>query len=317
MEAGATLLQVADAFIGSAEFIGKYGANPSSADFVTLLYVNVLDRAPDAGGLAYWVGLLDSGTLSRAQVLVGFSESVENKANLLPVLGNGITYSPLVPMLGGPGNDALTGAAGADWLRGDAGRDLLSGLGGGDRIDGGADLDTARFSGARGQYTVVGDASALMVIDNGGQDGIDNLIAVERLQFTDRNLAFDIDGNAGQAYRLYQAAFDRVPDIAGLSFWIDAIDDGAALLQVAEAFIGSPEFQGKYGANPSNEAFIALLYQNVLDRLPDQAGYDFWLDAFSRGLSRAGALVEFSESAENQADLIGVLQQGIEYLPLG
>jgi hypothetical protein len=141
--------------------------------------------------------------------------------------------------------------------------------------------------------------------------------AVRHAVDVDRNLAFDIEGNAGQEYRLYQAAFDRVPDIPGLSFWIDAIDDGATLLAVVEQFLLSPEFQSKYGANPTNEDFIDLLYQNVLDRLPDQSGYDFWLDAFDRGLSRAGALVEFSESAENQANLIGVLQQGIEYMPLG
>ena len=316
MDAGATLLTVAEQFLASPEFQSKYGANPTNEAFIDLLYQNVLDRLPDQGGYDFWIDAFNRG-LTRAGALVEFSESAENKANLLPVLSNGITYAPLAAQTGGGGNDALSGTAGADWLRSGAGRDLLNGLAGDDRLDGGADLDTAAFSGARGQYTVVGDAAAMMVIDNSGVDGIDNLLAVERLAFADKNLAFDIDGNAGQAYRLYQAAFDRVPDIAGLSFWIDAIDDGAALLQVAEAFIGSPEFQSKYGANPSNEAFIALLYQNVLDRLPDQAGYDFWLDAFSRGLSRAGALVEFSESAENQADLIGVLQQGIEYLPLG
>jgi hypothetical protein len=94
------------------------------------------------------------------------------------------------------------------------------------------------------------------------------------------------------------------------------LDGGAALLTVAEQFLLSAEFQSKYGANPSNEDFIDLLYLNVLNRLPDQSGYDFWIDAFDRGLSRAGALVEFSESAENQANLIGVLQQGIEYLPV-
>jgi hypothetical protein len=39
----------------------------------------VLGRAPDAGGLAGWVGLLNGG-MSRGQVLLGFSDSAEYQA---------------------------------------------------------------------------------------------------------------------------------------------------------------------------------------------------------------------------------------------
>ena len=34
-------------------------------------------------------------------------------------------------------------------------------------------------------------------------------------------LALDINGTAGQVYRLYQAAFDRKPDLVGLGYWIE------------------------------------------------------------------------------------------------
>jgi hypothetical protein len=73
-----TLVQVADFFTASPEFQATYGALDNTA-FVTLLYGNVLGRAPDAGGLAGWVGALDGG-MTRGQVLVGFSESPEYKA---------------------------------------------------------------------------------------------------------------------------------------------------------------------------------------------------------------------------------------------
>jgi len=284
---------------------------------VVKLYNNVLNRDPDAGGLAFWVDQLNAGTLTRPQVLTGFSESAENKAALLPAIGNGIAFRAGAVVLGTPAGDSLSGTGSPDSISGGDGRDVLTGLGGNDRIDGGTDLDVAVYRGERSLYAATLNGADLAVTDSTGLDGADLLVAVERLQFADLNLAFDINGNAGQAYRLYKAAFDRTPDTGGLSFWIDAIDDGATLLTVAEQFLLSPEFQSTYGANPTNEAFIDLLYRNVLDRLPDQSGYDFWLDAFSRGLTRAGALVEFSESAENQANLIGVLQQGIEYLPLG
>ena len=76
-----TLVQVAAGFTGSREFLNVYGALNNTA-FVTLLYQNVLDRAPDAGGLADWVGRLDGGA-SRAQVVIGFSEGAEFVRNTL------------------------------------------------------------------------------------------------------------------------------------------------------------------------------------------------------------------------------------------
>jgi hypothetical protein len=54
-------------------------ANISNTQFINLLYQNVLDRAPDASGLAGWLNLMASGT-SREVVLVGFAESAENIA---------------------------------------------------------------------------------------------------------------------------------------------------------------------------------------------------------------------------------------------
>lgn len=71
-----TLPQAAAGFVGSREFQNVYGSL-SNTDFVTLLYNNVLDRAPDSGGLASWSGQLNGGTSTRAEVVVGFSESQE------------------------------------------------------------------------------------------------------------------------------------------------------------------------------------------------------------------------------------------------
>jgi hypothetical protein len=73
-----TLAQLADFFATSPEFVAAYGTL-DNAQFVTLLYSNVLGRVPDAAGLAGWTALLDGG-MSRGQVLLGFSESAEYQA---------------------------------------------------------------------------------------------------------------------------------------------------------------------------------------------------------------------------------------------
>lgn len=139
---------------------------------------------------------------------------------------------------------------------------------------------------------------------------------VERVTFNDSTLAFDVDGVAGQTYRLYEAAFDRDPDAEGLGFWIDNYDVGNVdLIQMAEFFMQSEEFTGLYGAEESlnDEAFLTLLYANVLDRTPDQAGFDFWSDAQANGVSRAEMLQYFSESVENYANVAGEISDGIWY----
>ena len=82
LDDGYTLAQVAGWFIDSAEFKSLYGDNPPNAAFATALYTNVLGRAPDPTGLAWWIDRLNEG-ISRADVLVGFSESDENKVGAL------------------------------------------------------------------------------------------------------------------------------------------------------------------------------------------------------------------------------------------
>lgn len=140
------------------------------------------------------------------------------------------------------------------------------------------------------------------------------LFDIERLSFSDQTLALDIDGTAATAYRLYQAAFDRVPDLGGLGYWIREFDAGRGdLLSVSASFIASDEFQTTYGST-SNAEFLTLLYDNVLDRAPDAAGLNYWNGQLSNGFSRAGVLASFSESAENRANVAAAIEDGIWYV---
>ena len=86
---GTSLQTVADGFVGSVEFQADYG-NLNNNDFVTLLYANVLHRAPDPTGLSAWVGLLNSGQDTRSQVVLGFSQSPEDITNSTPAVDQGL-----------------------------------------------------------------------------------------------------------------------------------------------------------------------------------------------------------------------------------
>ena len=72
------------------------------------------------------------------------------------------------------------------------------------------------------------------------------------------------------------------------------------------------------GANASDAQFVGLLYNNVLHRSAEGAGYDYWMKALTElHTPREQVLAFFSESAENQAQVIGAIQNGIEFTPWG
>jgi len=97
LDKGANLVtDVAQAFINSPEFISLYGANPSVANYVNLLYQNVLHRAGETGGVNYWNGQLNNNIFTRAQVLEYFAASPENVAAVAPDIAHGIQYQQWV-----------------------------------------------------------------------------------------------------------------------------------------------------------------------------------------------------------------------------
>jgi len=204
--------------------------------------------------------------------------------------------------------NTITGTNFDDQIFGLGGNDTISGGAGNDKIHGGDGLDIAEFSVALASASITRSSDILTVTG----DGTDTLDTVERLKFSDGTLAFDLDGNAGQTFRLYRAALDREPDQAGLSHNIAQMDGGLSIFDMAAAFIGSQEFTQTYGAGISDTAFLTLLYQNVLDRAPDQTGLDGWLAQLSSGQqSRQQVLFGFSESGENKAATASLTDDGI------
>jgi subtilisin family serine protease len=84
------------------------------------------------------------------------------------------------------------------------------------------------------------------------------------------------------AAQLYLGFFGRAPDTAGLSYWANQISLGANPIEVARGFSASPEFVAKYGPlSPSKQ--IELAYQNILERMPDAGGSQFWTNQLESG----------------------------------
>jgi Ca2+-binding RTX toxin-like protein len=106
------------------------------------------------------------------------------------VLMDGVAKDVLVSIenvIGGSGNDVLTGDAGANQLFGGAGDDTLKGNGGGDLLDGGAGSDTVDYSGSKAlEVQLNGAADAKVSIGGVVTDTLRNVENIIGTAFDDR-----------------------------------------------------------------------------------------------------------------------------------
>jgi len=76
-----------------------------------------------------------------------------------------------------------------------------------DNFDGGPGVDTVTYTGNQAEYVVKPDVSGIEVSSANFSEGADWLLNIERLQFKDKGLAFDLDGNAGVAAKTLGLVF--------------------------------------------------------------------------------------------------------------
>ncbi len=73
---------------------------------------------------------------------------------------------------------------------------------------------------------------------------------------------------------LYENVLDRTPSEKEISYWKGEIDKGKSAAFIIRHFFRSKEFKDN---NYTNEEFITKLYKIVLEREPDQEGFEYWL----------------------------------------
>jgi serralysin len=253
----------------------------------------------------------DIGAQVKAYAYVGNNTWDTSVYTSTLALANG---SAIENAIGTAFGDTLAGNELANTLQGGAGNDRLVGGGGRDFIDGGTGDDVAAFAGWRSDFRITSSAGQLQVTKLSAPGDTVTLVNVEQLEFSNETVLSasavtpPTPEQVAEAFRLYKAAFDRLPDMDGLGYHAKSLAGGVALSDVARQFMASPEFAQRYG-EPATQDFINLLYQNVLDRNADASGMSYYLDRLGSGaVTRADVLVGFSESPENQAALIGLGQ---------
>ena len=119
---------------------------------------------------------------------------------------------------------------------------------------------------------------------------------------TDIANSFEALNSVAPIVEMYQGDLGRLPDQAGLFYWVQQKDSGAqTLAQIAADIAGSPESMGLYGTT-LNQNFLNALYANGLGRVPEPGALAYW-QATGLSTSEIVAVVALSPEAIARATL--------------
>ena len=186
-------------------------------------------------------------------------------------------------------------------------------------VTGTTGIDTYTMGGASTEYTVTKTAGKIELDSTLVSNMEFNLADHERVVFTDKAIAYDAAGRAGDVYALLAAALGTA-DVTNAykGIGISLADAGWTNKQLAEALLNTAVYKTDAGG-VSNETFIKHVYKNVFGTdatLTQVTDYTAWMTASN--LSQADVLVAASELAafETTIGLVGLATTGIEYTPV-
>jgi hypothetical protein len=206
---------------------------PNATTFVTSLYTNLLNRAPDAAGLAGWVNLINSGAASNQQVATAIWDSAEHRA--VEVTGYYVTLlrrNPDAPGLNNWVNLMLNGTlneqgvetafvTSTEYINNHPTQDLyIAGL----------------YRDILGRLPSIAEINLWLPTLN-----LSGTVFVAEAFITSTERFVDVIDF------YYISYLNRSPDIPGLNGWLFALQTNQATVEsVAEAILGSAEYAQKH-----------------------------------------------------------------------
>ncbi len=182
------------------------------------------------------------------------------------------------------------------------------------QLDGGAGIDTAIYSGNVNAYTLQKSGTAFLV--NGASNDSDTLINVERIKFADKNLAIDLDGNAGFVAKLLGTLFgkDTIQNAEYVGLALGFVDGGMShdeLMQLA--------LNERLGAGFSNAAEVSMLFQNLAGVAPSDAEINTYVGLIGSGPDQftqvsLALMAADHEMSTTNINLVGLADSGLVYV---
>ncbi len=254
----------------------------------------------------YWgyVGNTKSSNItSTGQITVNFGSTIEN-----------LIGSPYPDKLFGTGGEnTINGGSGNDAIDGLAGNDVIIGGSGDDQLNGGTGIDTAQFTGFQGNYTTSSTKGAFTVSDKRiNSDGIDTLISTERIKYSDKYVAIDVDGNAGITAKVIGAVLgkDAVKNPKTTGIGLSYADKGMSYSDLGALALNA------IGAI-TNDAIVSTIWKNLVGLEASPETKAPYIKMLQDGLKPGDFVVMAADHVLNTTNigLVGLAQTGIEFIP--
>jgi hypothetical protein len=193
--------------------------------------------------------------------------------------------------------------------------DRLSNTPSKDNFDGGPGIDTVVYDGPLSNFVVSPGVNGIEVSSANYSEGSDWLLNIERLQFKDKALAFDLDGHAGVAAKTLGLVFGleavQVPKYVGIC--LDYLDNK----QLSAEQLMHEALAVRLGADAQNtEKLVSFLYERLTGVVPIQSEKDKYVGWITSGAYTADSLAVYaSELSLNTVvtQLTGMASTGIAF----
>lgn len=186
-------------------------------------------------------------------------------------------------------------------------------------VTGTTGVDTYTFDGKAADFTVTKSASKISAVSTLSPTVSFELADHERVVFSDKAIAYDAAGKAGDVYAILAAALgvaDVTKAYEGIGIYL--ADKGWTNKELATALLATDTYKADAGG-VSDETFIKHVYKNVTGTnatIADVTALTNWMNG--NKYSQADVLVIASElpAFETAIGLVGLATTGIEYTPV-
>jgi hypothetical protein len=169
---------------------------------------------------------------------------------------------------------------------------------------------------------VKGQQGAFVVTHKDINDVVLTLTDIERLVCTDKALALDVNGDAGEVYALLAAGLgqsDITKQLMGIGLWLK--DSGKTDTEVAQILLDSSLYKAD-ALGSSNETFVKHVWTNLTGTTISLTDLNYFAGALDRKEVTQAQLLEAASNLTTFRDathinLVGMVDTGIEYTPFG
>jgi len=188
-------------------------------------------------------------------------------------------------------------------------------------------LNTYNLGDKAADFTVVNDTTDNILKVTSALDTTVsfNLNNYQRLTYTDKSTAFDVNGHAGDVYALLKASLGGTVNTTYEGLGIKMEDAGQTSAQVAAVITGSSVFATAAGGS-DYASFVNLVYTNVVGVAPTPAQALPYVTQLATGATTEGALLASAAhlaAFQQTIGLVGVAPAttgvlagtGIDYIP--